>query len=251
MGRHLRCVAAHEPPLAVVRVTGRLTLRGAARLRVALLKSLAEQPFAVLVDVAGMAVDEDMSLTVFMAAARHAAAWPAAPIILCSASPEARAALCRVGADRHVTLCADLDQGRAVAARRELPEQVRDQLSASPTSVPAARRMVTALCERWELSGVVSPARLVISELVANAVRHAGTSVELTITRSRRHLHLAVRDYHRQRSPVRRPPAESEPDRRGLLLVEAVSANWGCTLLPDGKVTWASLSRAPRPVPRA
>jgi len=229
MARRLRCTAAHEPPLAVLRADGQLTLRSAGQLRTALLRCLAEQPTAVLVDAAGLTVGEDLSLAAFLAASRHAAAWPGAPLLVCAPSRDMRAAMRRLGADRHLTLCADLDHGRTVAAGRELPAQVRDRLPAAATSVRTARRLVSGACERWHLPVVVEPARLVTTELVTNAVRHGGSPIELTVTRGHRYLHLAVRDYHRKQS------------RDCPRLVEAVSASWGCTVLPDGNVTWASL----------
>jgi anti-anti-sigma regulatory factor len=237
--RRLRCTTAHEPPLAVLRAEGRLTLRSAAQLRAALLKCLAEQPVAVLVDAAGLTVEDDISLTALPAAARHAAAWPGVPLLVCAPSREVRAALRRLGLDRHLTLCTDLDHGRAVAARRELPAQISDRLPAAAASVCAARTLVAGACDRWRLPVVVEPARLVTTELVTNAVRHAGDSIELTVTRGRGHLHLAVRDFHQRRSRLVGPDG-------ALPLVGAVCASWGCTLLPDGKVTWASLHLAAR-----
>ncbi|BCB81612.1 ATP-binding protein [Phytohabitans flavus] len=241
MLRRLRCTPAHEPPLAILHIDGQLTLRNAAQLRTALLKCLAEQPIAILVDVAGLTVEEDLSLTAFMAASRHAAAWPGVPLLVCAPSRDLRAALRRLGADRQLTLCTDLDHGRTVAARRELPAQVRDRFPPAAASVRAARTLVSGACQRWRLAVVVEPARLVTTELVTNAVRHAGTPIELTVTRGRRYLHLAVRDYHQRRARRIGSDGATGPRGRGLLLVEAVSASWGCTLLPDGKVTWASL----------
>jgi anti-sigma regulatory factor (Ser/Thr protein kinase)/anti-anti-sigma regulatory factor len=244
--QHLRCTAAHEPPLAVVRADGRLTLRSATQLRTSLLKCLAEQPIAILVDAAGLSVEEDLGLTAFLAVSRHAAAWPGSPLLVCAPSPGVRAGLRRLGVERHLTLCTDLGHGRSIAARRELPAQVRDQFPAADASVRAARSLVSGVCERWRLPVVVEPARLVTTELVTNAVRHAGTPIELTVTRGRRYLHLAVRDYHPRRSRLMGSSGKTEPSSRGLLLVEAVSSSWGCTLLPDGKVTWASLHLAAR-----
>jgi anti-anti-sigma regulatory factor len=239
MVKRLRCTTAHEPPLALLRADGRLSLRTAAQLRRGLLRCLAEQPIAVLVDATSLTVEEDLSLTAFMAAARHAAAWPGVPVLVCAPSRDMRAALRRLGADRHLRLCADVDHGRTTATRRELPAQVRDSLPAGAASLPAARTLVAGACERWRLPVVAGPARAVTTELVNHAVPHAGSPIELTVTRGHRYLHLAVRDYHRPRSRFR--PAQPGSGTRGLPLVEAVSSSWGCTLLPDGKVTWASL----------
>jgi len=240
MAQRLRCAAVHEPPVAVLRADGLLTLRSATQLRTALLKCLAEQPLAILVDAAGLTVQEDLSLTALLAASRHAAAWPGVPLLVCAPSRDVRAALRRLGVERHLTLCTDLDHGRAVVAARELPAQVRDRFPAAAASVPAARTLVSGACDRWSLPVVLEPARLVTTELVTNAVRHPGTPIELTVTRGRRYLHVAVRDFHR------RPKRLLGPGGAGLPLVEAVSSSWGCTLMPDGKVTWASLHLAAR-----
>jgi anti-anti-sigma regulatory factor len=247
MTTQLDCAAAHEPPLTVLRTAGALNLATAPDLRTALLKCLADQPAAVLVDAAGLIVADDLALTAFIAAARHAAAWPGVPLLVCAAPKQTEGALRRLGIDRYITLCADLDHGRAAAARRDLPLQVRDRLPPTAESVPAARRLVTAVCERWDLPGVTGSAAIVITELAANVVRHARTGMELVITRGARQLHLAVRDGDSQRPHLVGPAGEEEPGGRGLLLVEAVSTSWGYTLLPDGKVTWASLSTVPPP----
>ncbi|GAA4436224.1 STAS domain-containing protein [Phytohabitans houttuyneae] len=227
--------------MAVLRVDGQLTLRTATQLRRALLKCLAEQPIAILVDVSGLTVEDDMSVTAFMASARHAAAWPGVPLLICAPSPGMRAALRRLRADRHLTLCTDLDHGRTMAAARVQPAQVRDSFPAAAASVRAARTLVAGACERWRLPVVAEPARIVTTELVTNAVRQAGTPIELTVTRGGRHLHLAVRDFHGRRSRLVTTADEPTPGAAGFPLVEAVSSSWGCTFLPDGKVTWASL----------
>jgi hypothetical protein len=87
-------------------------------------------------------------------------------------------------------------------------------------------------------------AGLVATELVGNAVRHAGTPIDLVITRTRWHLHLAVRDYAAQRARLVGSNGENEPGGRGLLIVEAFTTSWGCTPTRDGKVTWATLPTA-------
>jgi len=52
-----------------------------------------------------------------------------------------------------------------------------------PTAAAAARRFVRETLNSWQLSGrddIVADAVLLTSELVTNAVVHAGTSVQLT-----------------------------------------------------------------------
>lgn len=245
MGGDLTCVAVGDPPLVVLRVAGELHLGSGPLFRAAMLKCLVDQPAAVLVDAEALTVADDIHLTVFAAVARHAAAWPSIPILV-SASPRVAASLIRLGIDRHVTLCAGLAEGRARAARRTLPARVRDRYLPTVEAIGTARRLVHQVCQGWGLDRLAPAAGLVATELVGNAVRHAGTAIDLVVTRTGRHLHLAVRDYAPEPARLVGPNGEDEPGGRGLLIVEAFTTSWGCTPTRDGKVTWATL---PRPVP--
>jgi anti-anti-sigma regulatory factor/anti-sigma regulatory factor (Ser/Thr protein kinase) len=240
MNGDLTCVAVGDPPLVVLRVAGELNLGSGPGLRAAVLKCLADQPAAILVDAEALTVADDIYLTVFAAVARHAAAWPSIPILVC-ASPQVAASLLRLGIDRHVTLCASLREGRVRAARRTLPPRVRDRYLPTPGTAGTARRLVNQVCRSWGLSRLVPVAELVVTELVSNAIRHAGTGIELVITRGGRHLHLAVRDYAPEPARLVGSSGVDEPGGRGLLIVEAFTTSWGCTPTRDGKVTWATL----------
>jgi anti-sigma regulatory factor (Ser/Thr protein kinase) len=88
----------------------------------------------------------------------------------------------------------------------------------------------------------VEPAELIVSELVTNTVRHARTRADLSLTRTARNLHLAVRDYSPDPARLVGPPDPARPGGRGLLIVAAMATNWGSIPTGDGKVTWASLS---------
>lgn len=238
----LDCVAVHELPWVVLDVVGELNLSSGPRLRAAVLKALADQPSAVIINAEGLTAADDIHLTVFIAVARHAAAWPSIPILVCAPRPELGASLVRLGIDRHVTICADLDEGRDRAARHELPAMIRDEFPPVPASVTAARDLIGDACQRWRLGRFAALAGLVVTELVSNAVRHAGTRIDLAVSHTDRHLHLSVRDYTCRPARLVGPAGEDQPGGRGLLIVEAVAASWGCTPTRDGKVTWASVS---------
>ena len=105
-----------------------------------------------------------------------------------------------------------------------------------------ARGFVGDTCARWRVApSVTETLQLVVTELVANAVVHAGTPMQLIIRRSHRHIHLAVVDEERRPAVLRGPPSPRSPGGRGLLLVEAFSAAWGCTPTATGKSTWATV----------
>ncbi len=79
--------------------------------------------------------------------------------------------------------------------------------------------------------------QILTSELVSNAVRHARTPVDVTVTPRGKRIRVDARDYSTER-PV--PPAADTPTRhRGLLLVEDLADDWGVDIDDDnGKVVW-------------
>lgn len=100
----------------------------------------------------------------------------------------------------------------------------------------AARRMDDEL---------VDVAVLCVSELVTNAVLHAGTASDLTLTLDEATLTLVVRDYG---GPARvEPGGDSDPLRvhgRGLQLVDALASRWGSERDEVGTTVWVQLDRA-------
>lgn len=87
-------------------------------------------------------------------------------------------------------------------------------------------------------------ALLVVSELVTNAVRHAGSDVVLNILVRPDRVRVEVSDAGDDlpaTSPGR--PDSSRPDGRGLVIVTALASNWGVRSAPDrpGKTVWADI----------
>jgi anti-sigma regulatory factor (Ser/Thr protein kinase) len=124
-----------------------------------------------------------------------------------------------------------------------------------PNAVQAARALTAYACRTWQLAGPIADvAELVTAELVGNAVRHARTRVGVTVARSPRRVHIAVRDYvtapARLSVPARLSGPAGEPGAlssgRGLMIVDALATHWGCTRVDTaagpGKITWAALA---------
>jgi anti-sigma regulatory factor (Ser/Thr protein kinase) len=87
---------------------------------------------------------------------------------------------------------------------------------------------------------LVGDATLVVSELAANAVRHARSSFSVIIGANGTVLRVAVEDTGTSASAdalgmIARP-------MRGLGLIEAVSARWGIEPSAGGKLVWAELA---------
>lgn len=106
-----------------------------------------------------------------------------------------------------------------------------------------ARRMLRGFLAGRARSDLVGDAEIVLGELVANAVRHAGESgrirVEVELTGSGR-LYLAVTD-RSSKLPVLRQADHSDESGRGLRIVDALCERWGVEELRTGKRVWARL----------
>ncbi|AJE87336.1 putative regulatory protein [Streptomyces albus] len=117
-----------------------------------------------------------------------------------------------------------------------------ETLQREPESAATARRLVRVACLAWGLEKAAEDGALVVSELVANAVRHARReSVRVVVERTAvRTVRVAVADFSRAR-PVPCAPEDAQEGGRGLLLVAALSADWGTDERSWGKVVWAVL----------
>ena len=82
-----------------------------------------------------------------------------------------------------------------------------------------------------------------VSELATNCIRHARTAFELTIDDSRGLIRVELSDSGSGR-PVRRSPEITDPTGRGLLIVEAMSDDWGAATGSGGTIVWFTLRPA-------
>jgi anti-anti-sigma regulatory factor len=239
----LTCVLESLSPVALVRLAGPLDLASSVELGMSLQKALAQQPSGVIVDVAGLTVEEDVTLTVFSAFARTAAAWAGCPVVLCAPSPILAAALDRLGISRSVSILPDRVQALAAFEAVPAPRRYIQRLAASPTATAVARHVVAAACVAWRLPYLVADAEAVVTELVSNGIRHACGDLQLQIVLGNRLLHLSLRDGSSQR-PRRLIPDPTSEGGWGLMVVEAIATGWGSTPTADGKVVWATLRLA-------
>jgi CheY-like chemotaxis protein len=114
------------------------------------------------------------------------------------------------------------------------------QFEAEPSSVPLAREFVRRLLDDWGANDLFDEASLIVTELAANAVLHAGSPYEVSLTHEDGVLRIEVADSDRG-TPEPQPFSAVAESGRGIVLVSAVSASWGIDARPDGKVTWAEL----------
>ncbi|MDA0160625.1 MEDS domain-containing protein [Solirubrobacter ginsenosidimutans] len=101
--------------------------------------------------------------------------------------------------------------------------------------------LVDALRHLGHDGELLDDARLVVTELAANAVVHASSSFSVSVREEGSSVRILVGD----RSPVAPAMREASVTRlsgRGMQLIAAVATRWGVVFTPDGKVVWAELS---------
>jgi anti-sigma regulatory factor (Ser/Thr protein kinase) len=241
----LHCDLDGDGPVTIARLDGPLTLADTPLAWNTLVKLLGDQPDALLVDLGGLDCDDPSALLVFGALARRASLWPGVPVILSVPGADLRSILARHGVDRVVAVCPDLNEARVLAHSAPTPPRLRRSMLPVPGAARAGRDLATEACLRWACSELIASASIVASELVTNAVRHAGTPFELTLAHTPRYLHIAVRDDD-PRPAVRQEHDVLASGGRGLRIVERTALSWGSSPAQSGKVVWATLSATTR-----
>ena len=121
------------------------------------------------------------------------------------------------------------------------PLTSRLELAARPTAVPCARMVTKQVVREWGLPDLVETAELLVSELVTNAIRASRDLPEpvirLWLTSDRSNLVIRVWDGSGEMPVCQDADPDSECGR-GLLLVEALSKDWGAYRRGHGKVVW-------------
>ena len=90
--------------------------------------------------------------------------------------------------------------------------------------------------------------RLLTSELVANAVLHAGTRIRVVLRIRGQRLRVEVHDGN-ARLPAQKHYSAMSATGRGLLMVERMSDDWGVAPAAGGKSVWFELDSTAAPAP--
>jgi anti-sigma regulatory factor (Ser/Thr protein kinase) len=139
---------------------------------------------------------------------------------------------------------------RTASAVRAL--QMRLEIGADPAEVGRARRWVGARLADCGVGddGTAETVVLLVSELVTNAVVHAGTPSVLRVLLNGLHpagtVRVEVADLS-TRTPRQRHAHGDETHGRGLELVASLADRWGWQCEGLGKLVWCEVKRAPRP----
>ena len=177
--------------------------------------------------------------------ARHAGTAHGAMAPLVPSDPRARPA----GAGVRIPPFAARQEGSPVD---RWPLQSFLELGALPGAVPCARLHTRHVLWEWGLASLADSTELLVSEMITNAVQvsHAMTqaAVRLWLVSDQAQVMVLAWDAS-PLPPERADPGEDAENGRGLLLVDAISEQWGWYFPGEhigasardqhGKVVWA------------
>jgi signal transduction histidine kinase len=107
----------------------------------------------------------------------------------------------------------------------------------------AARHFAVVALHRWGIADLADDVALVVTELAANAIRHAQSGFRVILSSGRDAVRIAVRDASPLPSSGSGPALPAEP-LHGLGAVNAMTSHWGVESLgSSGKTVWVELHR--------
>ncbi|WP_406163913.1 SpoIIE family protein phosphatase [Streptomyces canus] len=113
------------------------------------------------------------------------------------------------------------------------------QPGTEPTTVAQARKWVSEILTSWSLPDLVYVAKLVVSELVTNAVRYGRHPVHLRLIHDSEVI-CEVSDASSAAPHLRRARTFDEGGR-GLFIVAQLTQRWGSRQTQSGKTIWAEI----------
>jgi PAS domain S-box-containing protein len=119
-------------------------------------------------------------------------------------------------------------------------------------SVATARAFVRDTLQGWGFTDIVDDAVVLTSELVTNAVVHAGTAADVQCLRHESAVRIEVADRYPERGlPLQdasRPALPTDHEGgRGLMLCSALASRWGVEYTAAKKQVWFELELPQRP----
>ena len=241
MTSQLVCRPEQDLPVALLRVSGVLDTYTSDALRHAIARSLSMQPEALLIDVRALEVGDPIALAAVDDMVARTAQWPAVPIVLCGAGQRTADALTSSAEYAAMSTAPSVEQALRDTADEPEPRRIRIRLRPVPDACRQVRQLIDHAFTSWQRREVTAVAALVATELVANVVRHAHTTMEFTVRLRDGRVCMSVRDGSR-RLPRAAQPGVSDAGGRGLRLVRELTDSWGVLPVSDGKVVWTQFA---------
>ncbi len=122
--------------------------------------------------------------------------------------------------------------------------QASTSFAGDPRSAGEARRFVASTLQEWQLGPLLETVTLLTSELVTNAIVHAGAELDVVVRLTGEAARVEVTD-RSSAPPALRVATEDDSSGRGLALVEALARRWGTRrMVSGGKTVWFEVARA-------
>lgn len=119
-------------------------------------------------------------------------------------------------------------------------QRIERTLPAAARSVAGARQLVRQTLSDWTAPQYEWTAAQLLTELVTNAVIHAGTPVTVCLALFADRLRVEVRDGS-PRLPAQRSYGVQATTGRGLQLVSVLATSWGVSIDEGGKTVWCEV----------
>jgi anti-sigma regulatory factor (Ser/Thr protein kinase) len=201
-------------------------------LHAVLLESFADGADAVICDVTCTGEPPEVRrplVDAVLVAADRIRGWPGALLVVVGPEPVRAAGELPPGL---LAAARVADAVRLVAVHRRA-RTAADLLEPLLQAPALARAFLRRTLADWGADGFVDDTLLVVDELVANAVLHAGTEIELRLALCSDRLGVAVADRSQHRPTLEHADDAAERGR-GLLLVDAVATDWHVLPRRDG-----------------
>lgn len=121
--------------------------------------------------------------------------------------------------------------------------RANSRLAAEVASAGSARRFVERTVGEWDPFLPLDVIKLLVSELVVNAVLHARSEAEVSVVLRQDRVRVAVTD-RSPTLPVVKDPGPYDTSGRGMALVQSLASAWGVERLAEGKRVWFEVPRA-------
>ena len=126
-----------------------------------------------------------------------------------------------------------------------LPLHAHRTFAADERSVAKARAFAREMLEEWNAGELADSVVLLVSELVTNAIVHAGTSARLELRLDTQSVRVEVEDQHPRRvlPMMVDQPTEDAEEGRGLLITFSLASAWGVDYTSGSKRVWLRFDR--------
>ena len=138
-----------------------------------------------------------------------------------------------------------LEMGGFMEVVQQALERAGVTLASELRSAGLARRFVDETLSRWNCGDLFDTVALLVSELVTNAVIHAGSAVEVAVSLTPDVVRVDVFDDDTT-PPAPRDAADTDTSGRGMAILDAYASSWGVDTNDAGKSVWFEVPRPDR-----